>query len=106
MKKWLCSSFAAIVVMLGIALMLVIVGCSAKTTEENSSYADDLHFDNKYYINHWEFTITDPSKIKKVGTTEQSRRLGKGDAVYEIEGYPDHSFIAVKDKESLNGYSV
>jgi hypothetical protein len=96
MKNLFYSSFVAIFIILSI------LGCSA----ERMAYADDLNFENKYYINDLQFTITDTSKIKKIGTVEKSRRLGKGNDVFEIEGYPNRSFIAVKDKESFTGYSI
>jgi hypothetical protein len=89
-----------------ILTILLMISCSAKIDKGNGLYADDLNFENKYYINHWEFTITDTSKIKKIGSVEKSRRLGKGNAVFEIEGFSNHSFIAVKDKESFTGFSV
>lgn len=101
MKKLIYLGIAAVIT------ILLIISCSAKIMDKgNGSYADDLNFENKYYINHSEFTITDTSKIKKIGSVEKSRRLGKGNGVFEIEGYSNHSFIAVKDKESFTGFSV
>jgi hypothetical protein len=101
MKNLVYSSFAAIIIFVSI------LGCSTQRIEQGGGlYADDLTFENKYYINNWEFTITDPSNIKKIGTVQKSRRLDKGNDVFEMEGYPNRNFIAVKDKESFTGYSI
>lgn len=68
--------------------------------------ADDLHFEGKYYLNIWELTIIDNTKIKKIGEVEKANRLTRGSDIYEIEGYSNRNFIAVKDKDSITGYSI
>lgn len=89
------------------ALMIFLTGCSnIAQPDSEGSYADDLQFDGKYYLNSWEFTIADPSKIKKIGEVEKARRFAKGTNVYEVEGYPDHDVVAVKDEGILPGFSI
>jgi hypothetical protein len=88
------------------AFMLVcMVGCSAANRVQ-TDYADDLNFENKYYINNWEITIADTAAIKKISKVKESHRVEKGNDIYEIEGYPKHDFIVVEDKVSFTGYSV
>jgi hypothetical protein len=88
------------------AFMLVsILGCSAENIKQ-TTFVDDLNFENKYYINDWAFTIADTAAMKKIGKVRESHRVDKGNDIYEIEGYPKHNFIVVEDKISFTGFSI
>jgi hypothetical protein len=91
-----------------ITLIILLTGCSSVTQppNESASYADDLRFQGKYYLNSWELTISDASKIKKIAEVEKARRFAKGSDVYEIEGHPNHEVVAVEDKGNLSGFSI
>ncbi|SFT09581.1 hypothetical protein [Paenibacillus sp. BC26] len=97
--------------------LVMITGCgnggNSGVHASNESVADYIDFGDKRYLNAWELSLLESTKIDKIGVVERGSRISGNNAVYEIEGYPDRDVVAVQDDsaaiatiENRTGYSI
>src|SRR5690554_1746657 len=92
-----------------LVIVLLLSGCNINSegsiekekkepaTEVSNESTDFLNIGDKHYINAWELALVDNENILKISEVEHASRLSKGSAIYEIEGYPVRSIVAVKE---------
>ncbi|WNQ09638.1 hypothetical protein MJA45_18645 [Paenibacillus aurantius] len=104
--------------------IVLLSGCRGIGGQAIIDWADFLKLNGISYSHYWYAALTDPAKIGgKVGEVAfqvadnvhnpgyktkngDAAFLAKGTVVYAVEGYSDHSVVAVKDPKAFNGYRL
>jgi hypothetical protein len=107
-------------------MLFFLAGCEMHPMKGNSviDWVDFIKLNGKEYSSIPELVIADPSKVKGlIGTvkfkvsdnvTNPNYRIKEGDAafldegtkIFAIDGYPTHTFVAVKDDNLVHGFRV
>jgi len=114
-----------IIAFLALLLTLAMLsGCRSIGGQTIIDWVDFLKLNGISYTGQWSAVVTDPAQIGgEIGKVKfnvadnvhhsgyktkegDAAFLPKGTVVYEVNGYPDRSFVAVKDSEAYNGYRL
>ncbi|RAV20471.1 hypothetical protein [Paenibacillus contaminans] len=114
-----------IIAFLALLLTLAMLsGCRSIGGQTIIDWVDFLKLNGISYTGQWSAVVTDPAQIGgEIGKVKfnvadnvhhsgyktkegDAAFLPKGTVVYEVNGYPDRSFVAVQDPEAYNGYRL
>ncbi|MDH5164261.1 hypothetical protein [Heyndrickxia oleronia] len=105
-----------------IPFLVLLTACS--TSHVVIDWVDFMQINGKHYTGSQQLVISKQTLVKeKIGEVRfevnehvknpkykikegDAAYLSKGTDVYSIEGYPDHSIVAVKDKTMIHGYKL